>query len=370
MRKRIETARTILMMMIAMTTFGSAAPLTFYLGTYSRPDKESGVMAGTMDSETGEFGKTWVAGEAKNPSFVTVSGDGRNVYAAAESGDGAVVAFRVVEPGRLERLNEQPSGGSGACHVWEAAGHVFVANYGGGSKAMLPRQEDGSLAPAAVVKAFEGSGPDPERQKKPYGHGVMTSPDGRFVYVCDLGTDSVWGYALDAENSKLEPIEPGKVPPGSGPRHMVFGPNGRHLYVNNEMGMSVSVFERDVESGGLTLLQTLSTLPEGTARGDSKTAEILITPDGRFVYVTNRGHDTVTGYRVLPDGMLEWIENVPAGVKVPRGAGMDPLGRWLVVAGQDDGRLVSFRVGEDGRLTKSGERETSAVPVSVVFGPL
>ncbi|MDX2079848.1 MAG: lactonase family protein [Terrimicrobiaceae bacterium] len=361
--------RTILMM-AAMMTSGSAAPLTFYLGTYSRPGKDSGVMAGTMDSETGDFGKTWVAGEAKNPSFVAVSRDGRNVYAAAESGDGSVVAFRIVEPGKLERLNEQPSGGGGACHVWEAAGHVFVANYGGGSKAMLPRRPDGSLDPAAELIVFEGSGPDPKRQKKPYGHGVMTSPDGRFVYACDLGTDSVWVYELDAANSKLEPREPGKVPPGSGPRHLVISPDGRRLYVNNEMGMSVSTFERDLKTGTLTLRQTLPTLPDGTKKEGSSTAEILMTPDGRFVFVTNRGHDSVTGYRVREDGDLEWIENVPAGVKVPRGAGLDPSGRWLVVAGQDDGMLVSFQIGGDGRLKPVGSAQTNAVPVSVAFGPL
>jgi len=343
----------------------------FYVGTFARESKETGIFRAELDLATGKLSPLQKVADAKNPGFVTVSPDGRFLYAAMELQGGAAGAFQIKGPGALHPLNEKSSSGSGACHVSIAGNHVFIANYNGGNFAWFATEKDGKLKDSAGIVAFEGSGPDPKRQDKPYAHAVNASPDGRHVYVCDLGTDSVWGFRLDPESSALTATEPaaGRVPPGGGPRHMSFSPDGRFVYVNNEMGMSVSTFARDAESGALTLLQTLPTLPEGVSKDRSSTAEILTHPGGRWVYVSNRGHDSITVFKVRDDGQLEFLENQPSVAKVPRGMGMDPQGKWLVVAGQDDGALVSFRVGEDGRLSKTDRLETNTVPVCVAFVP-
>ncbi len=358
--------------MTASLLSAQSASLPIYLGTYSKPEKQNGLLATQIDRETGKIGPVVEAAPATNPSFLAVTPDGRFVYAALESPAGAVGAFRVVSPGYFEPLNELPAGGAGSCHVFATGRHVFVANYSGGTISSFPVNPDGSLAPAASVIAFEGSGPDPKRQKKPYAHAVVASPDGAFLYACDLGTDSVWGFRIDPATSKLTPIDPpaGKVPPGSGPRHLVFSPSGDFVYVNNEMGLTVSVFARDIASGALDLVQTLPVLPEGSPTEGVSTAEILMHPTGRWVYVSNRGHDSITVYSVRPDGRLELLENVPAAVAVPRGLGIDSTGRWMVVAGQNDGGLASFRVGTDGRLSKTDVVKTNAVPVCVIFPPV
>ncbi len=343
----------------------------FYVGTFARESKETGIFRSTIDLQTGKLSPVQKVADAKNPGFVTVSPDGRFLYAAMELQGGAAGAFRITGAGDLKPLNEKSSSGSGACHVSMAGNHVFVANYNGGNFAWFATETDGRLKDSAGIIAFEGSGPDPRRQDKPYAHAVNASPDGRHVYVCDLGTDSVWSFQFDPASSSLTATDPvaGRVPPGGGPRHMSFSPDGRFVYVNNEMGMSVSTFSRDAETGVLTLLQTLPTLPEGVSKERSSTAEILTHPGGRWVYVSNRGHDSITVFKVKDDGQLEFLQNLPSEAKVPRGMGMDPDGKWLVVAGQDDGALVSFAVGADGKLTKTDRLETNTVPVCVAFVP-
>ncbi|MEA3208157.1 MAG: 6-phosphogluconolactonase [Chthoniobacter sp.] len=360
--------------LFAMATASFATEATFYLGTYTKTPKSKGIYVGKLDTDTGKLGPLVLAGEAKSPSFVALAPGAKFLYAAMESGTGAVGAFAVQADGTLTALNEQPSGGGGACHVWvDATGrNVFVANYGGGSIAAFQTKRDGSLGERTAFVQYIGTGPDPRRQEKPHGHSIYTDLENRFVYSCDLGTDNVWIFRLDADKGTLTPTEPpsGKVPPGAGPRHLTIHPNGQFAYVCNEMGLSVTAFSRDTASGALTAVQTLPTLPEGTATTGVSTAEIFCHPTGKWLYVSNRGHDTLAVYGLGADGKLTWIENAPALVKVPRGFAIDPTGKWLITAGQDDDRIAVLKIDpESGKLTATDQSADVGSPVCVLFAP-
>ena len=346
----------------------------FFIGTYTKTGKSQGVYVSRLDSETGKLGAVELAGEAANPSFVGLSPDGKFLYAALESGAGAVAAYAVGAGGKLTKLNEQPTGGGDTCHVWvDATGrNVLVANYTGGSIACFRTNPDGSLGVRSAFVQFAGSGPNLPRQQQPHGHAVYTDPTNRFVYACDLGTDHVWTFGFDAATGTLTPATPpaGTVPPGSGPRHLAFHPGGGSAYAANELGLSITAFARDTTTGALTALQTVPTLPAGTPTAGVSTAEIFCHPTGRWLYVSNRGHDTITVYAIGADGRLTWIENAPAQVKVPRGFAIDPSGKWLLTAGQNDDRIVVLRIDQTtGQLTPTGQSAEVGSPVSIFFQP-
>lgn len=352
----------------------SADEATFYLGTYTKPGKSEGIYVGKLDTATGKLGPIALAGTAKNPSFLALAPDGRSLYAAMESGGGAVGAFAVGADGKLTALNEQPSGGGGACHVWvDATGKtVLVANYGGGSTATFRVKPDGALGDLVTLSQFQGSGPNPKRQEKPHAHSIYTDPSNQFAYTCDLGTDKVWFHRLDPDKSLLTPMEPQffMVPPGSGPRHLAIHPNGKSAYVNNEMTMTVTAFARNESTGTLTELHTLSTLPEGAETKGASTAEIFCHPSGKWLYVSNRGHDSIATYAIAADGRLTFIEAAPAQVKVPRGFGIDPTGQWMITAGQNDDKIAVLKIDTaSGKLTPTDQMASVGSPVCVIFAP-
>lgn len=361
-----------LLAMLSASAF--AADATFYLGTYTKPGKSQGIYVGTLDTTTGKLGPLELAGEVKSPSFVALSPDGRFLYAAMESGGGSVGAFAVGAEGKLTALNEQPSGGGGACHVWvDATGkNVFVANYGGGNIAAFQTKADGALGERTAFVQFTGSGPNLKRQEKPHGHAIYTDATNKFVYACDLGTDKVWIFKFDASKGTLTPAEPvfGQVPPGGGPRHLALHPNGRFAYANNELTMSVTAFARNETTGALTALHTLPTLPEGASAQGASTAEIFCHPSGKWLYVSNRGHDSIATYAIGADGKLSWIEAAPAQVKVPRGFGIDPSGQWLIAAGQNDDKIAVLKIdAATGKLSPTDQTAEVGSPVCVLFAP-
>lgn len=363
----------LVLLMSSVSAFGGQA--RFYIGPYTNEGKSQGIYTALLDTETGALTEPVLAAPAKHPSFLALSPSGKVLYAAMESGGGAVGAFLVREDGTLQELNVVSSGGSGACHVWvDATGrNVLVANYTDGSIAIIRANEDGSLGERTAYVKFTGSGPDPKRQTKPYGHAVYTDPTNRFVYACDLGSDKVWGFHLDAAAGTLTPMasEAGVVPPGSGPRHLAIHPTGEHLYVANEMGLSVTHFSRDTKTGALKEEETFPTMPEGAPREGVTVAEIHLHPSGKFLYVSNRRRDTIAVYAVRPDGTLAWAEEPPAGVKVPRGFHLDPSGRWLIAAGQEDDTLAVHEVDEDtGMLTLTPHRAAVGNPVCILFAPI
>lgn len=362
---------------LALLSFVIAAQLhagevRFYLGCYTKKGAGQGINTGTFDTETGRFGEIRLAALASNPGFVAVAPSGKFVYAAMELDGGAVGAFAVQPDGSLQALNTQPSDGIATCHVWlDSKGrHLFSADYTSGTIACFPIKPDGSLGEKTAFIKLEGSGPNPKRQTSPHAHAIYCSSDDKFVYVCDLGTDKVWSYRFDLDKGTLTPTDPpaGIVPPGGGPRHLALHPNGRFAYTNNEMGMSVTAFARDPEKGTLTAFQTLSTLPEGFSMEKVSTAEIFIHPTGKWLYVSNRRADTIAVYSVAEDGRLTYIQDAPAGVKIPRGMGIDPTGQWLITGGQDDNRLAALKIDQStGKLSLSENTAEAPAPVCVEF---
>jgi 6-phosphogluconolactonase len=349
-----------------------AQEVRFYVGTYSASEKQAGILRCTLDLETGKLAGPVVAADVKSPSFLATSPDGRFLYAAIEQDAGEVAAFQVLKDHSIAPLNSKPSGGKGTCHVWADKAHVFASNYTGGNVVCFPILPDGSLGDATANIAFTGSGPHPARQKQPYAHAATLTPDGRFAYVCDLGTDQVWIFRFEVGSGKMVATEPpsGKLPPGSGPRHLVFCQRGRFLYVNNELGLSVSVFERNEETGALRLLQTIPSLPQGGDVEGATTSGMALHPSGRWLYVSNRQHDSLTVFEVQPDGRLRFVQNTPSTVEIPREFNIDPTGKWLVVGGQNDGAIVSMKIhGTDGKLTPTDRLVTGSVPVSFSFLP-
>ncbi len=352
----------------------SASEISFYIGTYTGPGKADGILFSRLNTETGALAPAELAVAATNPSFLAVSPNGKTLYAALENKPSAVAAaFRIEPDGKLILINEQSTEGAGACHVWVGAGHVFISNYSTGSIICYPIQEGGGLGGRTDFVAFTGSGPNPARQNKPHAHGMITDPEGKFAYACDLGTDKVWSFRFDSSTGKLAPATPpaGQVPPGGGPRHMALSRDGKFLYVNNEMGLSVTVFSRNAHSGALTELQTLRTLPSDVPDdGAVKTSEIALHPNGKWLYVSNRTHDSITVYETGADGRLSLVEIAPSQTQVPRGFAIDPTGKWLVVAGQKDNTVTSLRIDPTtGKLTPSGHRIAAATPVCIAFAP-
>jgi 6-phosphogluconolactonase len=349
-----------------------------YVGTYTSGDSQ-GIYLFEMDTASGTLKPMGLAAETVNPSFLAFHPGKPWVYAVGEIGDfegrrtGAVSAFSVdAKTGKLSLLNQQPSGGRGPCHVslHPAGRHVLVANYSSGSAAVLPIEPDGSLAEASSVVQHEGSGPHPQRQQGPHAHYISTDASGRFAFVADLGLDRVMVYRFDRAKGSIEPNDPpsASVPPGGGPRHFAFHPSERFAYTNNELASSVTAFTYDADRGALSGIQTITTLPEDFQDSNS-TAQILVHPSGKFLYCSNRGHDSIAMYAIdQGTGKLTAIGHQSTGGETPRNFNIDPTGTWLIAANQKTGTLCVFRIdSESGRLQQVGSPAPVPTPVCVKF---
>ncbi len=349
-----------------------------YVGTYTG-GKSQGIYAFRFDAESGAVTPLGLAAETKNPSFLDADGAGRFLYAVGELGEfrgaktGAVSAFAIDrETGKLRLLNQASSGGEGPCHVVvDRTGRwVFVANYGGGSVAMLPVGTEGQVGEPAAFFQHQGSSVHPQRQQRPHAHGVTLSPDQRFLFVPDLGLDRVMVYRFDAAAGTLTRAELpyAVVPTGAGPRHFTFHPNGQFAYAINELDSTVTGFAYHAERGSLSQLKSVSTLPKNFT-GQSTTAEIEVHPNGKFLYGSNRGHDSLAVFSITPrNGAIKAVERVPTGGKTPRNFAIDPSGRWLWAANQGSDNVVLFRIDTaTGRLTPAGTVLEVGAPVCVKF---
>lgn len=353
---------------------GASSTLTVYVGTYTDAGSR-GIYRFALDTSSGAASAPVLAGEAKNPSFLALHPSGRFLYAVGEIDGfegrktGAVSAFAIdPKSGDLTLLNQQASEGGGPCHLVVDRGgrNVLVANYGGGTVAVLPIGKDGRLAKATSVQAHSGSGPNRSRQDKPHAHGIYLDADERHALAPDLGADRVFVYRFDAARGTLEPQGAAPLAPGSGPRHLAFGPGGRHLYVISELASTVTAFGYDAARGALETLQTVPTLPAGFD-GTSTTAEVALTPDGRWLYASNRGHDSLALFSVAAAGRLSPAGHFPAGGRTPRHFAIDPSGRWLLVAHQGSDSIALFRLdGATGRLSATGATLSVSKPVCVL----
>jgi 6-phosphogluconolactonase len=362
-----------------LTVSGQAATYDMYVGTYTGPNSK-GIYAYRYDSSTAKLDPIGLAAEIVRPSFLTLHPNRRFLYAVSELGndaktEGSVTAFSIDrKSGKLTALNTVNTGGGGACHlvVDKTGKALVVANYGSGSVASFKVNADGTLSgPVSVIK-HSGSSIDPKRQTGPHAHAVVLSPDNRFVFVPDLGLDQIRSYRLDAATATLTPNDPPfvTVKPGSGPRHFAFAPNGKFAYSIHEMGSMVTAWSYTPASGKLTEVQTISSLPSDF-HGEDNSAEIEVSPSGKFLYASNRGHDSIAVFAIEPGkGSLTLVENVSTQGKMPRNFKIDPTGRLLFAANQNTNNIVLFKIDpQSGRLTPAGQQLEVQSPVCVLFVP-
>jgi 6-phosphogluconolactonase len=351
-----------------------------YVGTYTGPSSK-GIYRFELDPATGKLTSRALAAETANPTFLAVHPNHRFLYAVGEIGDfhgkktGAVSAFAIdPKTGDLTLLNQQPSGGAGPCHITvDGPGkHVLVANYGGGSASVLPIEADGRLGQATAFQQHHGSSVNKQRQEAPHAHCINLDAANHFAFVADLGLDKIMIYRYDARKGTLTPNEPPSISidPGSGPRHMAFHPNGRHAYVINEMASTITAMDYDAEHGTLKKLQTVSTLPKGF-KGETSTAEIVVHPSGKFLYGSNRGHDSIVVFAIDPkSGELSYVGHQSEKIKTPRNFAIDPTATYMLVGNQGADSIVVFRInGETGELTPTGTLVDVPAPVCVLMIP-
>lgn len=346
-----------------------------YFGTYSSRGSE-GIYVAELD-RAGKLSEPRLAAKVTNPSFLALHPNKQWLYAVSEveatdgKKGGGVTAFRInTSNGTLSKINSQLTGGGTPCHLsLDRTGKcVMVANYSGGSVNALPIKEDGSLGEATSFVQHTGKSIDKQRQEAPHAHSINVSPDNRFALVADLGTDEIRIYRLEVAKARLTPHQTVRTPAGGGPRHLVFHPNGRHVYVNNEMTSSVTAYSYDEArfdaiTGMLKQLDTVSTQP-GEVKGNS-TAEVKVHPSGKYLYVSNRGHDSIALFAVKENGKLEPLGHVSTGGKTPRNFNL--CGDFLLVANQDTGNVVVFKIDDKtGGLTPTGCSINIPMPVCVL----
>lgn len=370
---------TLSMVLPGTVSAEEATELHVFFGTYTG-GKSKGIYHSTMDLDTGKLTKPTLVATTDSPSFLAIHPNGKYLYAVNEIGkfkgekSGAVSAFSLdPKTGKLTYLNQQSSKGAAPCHlvVDKAGQNVLVANYTGGSVAVLPIEEGGKLKEACCAIQHEGSSVDPRRQKEPHAHSINLDAANRFAFAADLGLDKILVYRFDPRTGKLTPNDPPSVstPKGGGPRHFAFHPSGKFAYVINEMQLTVTAMTYNPAKGILTVMQTLSTVPKGTKTAGFSTAEVQVHPSGRFVYGSNRGHNSIVAYRVDErSGKLTYIGNQGKGIKIPRNFGIDPSGRFMLVANQAGNSVVVFKIDpKTGKLEPTDHKIEVPSPVCVKF---
>lgn len=354
-----------------------------FVGTYTRSGGSKGIYVYRMDGQSGSMTQVHVEEGISNPSFLAIHPNQKYLYAVAEVSEssgvpgGAIVSYAIdVSSGKLTRLNQQSTGGPGPCHVAiDATGKfAIVANYSGGSICVLPINEDGSLdSSSQFIQHRGGTKVNPQRQEKAHAHSVTISPDNRFAVVADLGMDQVRVYELDLNAGKLNYVESSSftAAPGAGPRHFEFHPNGRYAYGINELGCTVTAYKYAAATGKLTEINTRSTLPKNWD-GSNTTADVHVTSDGRFVYGSNRGHNTLAIFRIREtDGGIETAGEQSTGGKTPRNFAIHPEGKYLYAANQDSDSIIQFELNSaTGDLVPVGREIRCPMPVCLKFMPL
>jgi 6-phosphogluconolactonase len=361
-----------------------------YVGTYSEPirfgtgqileGKGKGIYIFAFDATTGRLSPHGLAEGVRNASYLVLDRGREHLYCVNEMKEfngqfgGGASAYRIDrETGALTWLNSQPTLGGDPCHIIidKTGRYVLVANFMSGSFIVYPIAADGSLGDKTAFVRHEGSSVDPRRQTGPHAHAVEFSNDGNFIFVPDLGMDKVMIYAFDTAKGTVSPAAQPfmATKPGAGPRQLVMHPRGGFAYLINELDSTMTAFAYDADTGRLTELQTLTTLPPEGFEGTTSCAEVQITPDGRFLYGSNRGHNSLVIYAVDPaSGLMSLVGHESTRGEIPRNFEIAPSGRFLIAANQDTGNLVPFRLDpETGKLTAVGQSVEAGTPICVRF---
>ena len=363
----------------ALFILGSACfgeTIDFYIAS-SAKGKDGGIYLSSLDESSGKITPPKKIVELAGTGFLDLSPDGKSLLATSsgkKNPSGQMSLFSIGDDRSLTSTGEVSTEGNGTCHVsFDQTGKVAMfANYGSGNIGSALVGENGTFSGLASNFQHEGSSANPQRQKEPHAHSIFAGPENQYAYTCDLGTDKVEIYKIDTATGKLTEAGHASVPPGSGPRHLKFSNDGKHVYVLNELNTSVSVFKR-LTDGQLERVQDLSTLPDDSKLEGMSCSEIRVHPNGKFVYTANRdtkqqGNDSLTVFEVKADGTLTRLSSVPAAVSIPRNINLSPSGKWLITGGQNSNDLAIFRINsETGALTKTGDNIPCPSPMCYVF---
>jgi 6-phosphogluconolactonase len=349
-----------------------------YVGSYTDAKRVEGIALVQFDTRSGALALLRTVDAGPNPSFLAIHPQGRVLYAVNEVAEragqksGGVSAFSIASDGALARLSEQSSQGAGPCYVSvDRSGRAaLVANYDGGSVALLPIAKGGELTAATSVDQHRGQGPDAERQEAAHAHCIVSDPSNHYALSADLGLDRVMLYRLDVDAGALQRVEAGdaRLAPGAGPRHIAFHPKQPLVYVVGELDSTVTTLRFDASAARLTTVESRSSLPAGW-RGKSYAADIHVSPSGDALYVSNRGHDSIAVFSIAAkSGAITLEQTIATGGEWPRNFSLDPTGRWLLVANQNSGSIVVLaRDARSGRLSPAAQRLDIASPVCVRF---
>lgn len=376
-RRVLAFALAALAIPVAPRPAPAADPVVFV--TEFAPGDKGGIQAYTFDTKEGKLKPLYRTTGVENPFFLALSPDKKYLYSIHAKQFGGkeneqVAAYQVVgRTGELKLLNRQSAEGTAACYldVDRTGKTVLVANYSSGSVAALPVKADGSLGEKASFVQHKGSSVNPQRQKEPHAHCIAVSPDNKYAFAADLGTDQILCYKLDPATAKLTANDPAfaKAPAGAGPRHLTFHSNGSRAFVINELLNSVTAFDYDKESGKLAEKQTISTLP-ADFKGTSHCADLKITPDGKFLYGTNRGHDSVACYGIGDDGKLSLVAIEPSLGKGPQNLAITADGQWLLCANMPGNNVAVFRIdAKTGKLKSAGDPVKQTSPSCIMLLP-
>jgi 6-phosphogluconolactonase len=371
----LSAALALLAFTAAVPNFASSHSYLAFVGTYTNKTESKGIYAFQFEVANGKLTEKGVAAQTPDPSWVAIHPNGKFAYAANEAGkQSTITAFAIdTKNAKLIQLNQVAAQGEDPCHLsFDKIGkYLFAANYSSGTVAAFPIQADGKLGePTAVVKNAGEAGPNKERQEGPHAHWVEATPNNKFVLVADLGLDRILIYQLDATKGTLKLNDPAavKLAAGAGPRHVALSPNGKFLYVVSELNSTVTAYSFDVMTGASREIQVVSTLP-GDYHGRNDTAEIAVHPSGRWLFASNRGHDSIAVFAIdREDGKLHSAGSFPTGGKEPRHFAIDPSGHFLLAENQNTNNITVFRIDySTGALTHVAGVDGIASPVCIAF---
>lgn len=356
--------------------------MLLYVGTYTSKGSE-GIYVYKFDAETGSLSRLHTIKNVVEPSFLAIDKSRKFLYAVNETEEyegkksGAVSAFAIDQKtGDLKILNKVASLGGAPCHlsISDNEKFVFVANYLGGNVSVFPIEADGRLGTSVDLQQHNGTGPNKERQEAAHAHSINPDRKNNYAIVCDLGVDKVFIYEFDHKTGKLKPNpaqEIYRTKPGAGPRHFAFHQDGKLAFLINELDLTVSSLSFDHEKGTLAEIQTVSTLPENASRTGATCADVHVSPNGKFLYGSNRGHNSIVVYKIdEKTGNLEYVQHVSTGGKNPRNFAIAPNGKFLLAANQSSDSIIIFAIDEEtGKLTQTANKTTVSMPVCLKLIP-